>query len=113
MPVKKTAPAPVKAAPKRKVPVKGEKLVCETCGLRIIVDKVSGVVAFEELICCGAPMKAKTKSAKKKDSVAEKAPAAKKTPTVKKAVAVAKTPTVAKTPAAKKAPIKKVPTTKK
>ena len=113
MPVNKEAPAPVKAAPKRKAPVKGEKLVCETCGLRIIVDKVSGVVAFEELICCGTPMQPKTKSSKKKAPVAEKEPAAKKTPPVKKAAAVAKTPAAVKTPAAKKAPIKKVPAPKK
>jgi len=84
MPTKKEAAAPVKATPKRKTPAKGEKLVCETCGLGIIVDEVSGVVAFEELICCGTPMKAKPAAAKKAAPAAKK-PAAAKTPEVKKA----------------------------
>ena len=60
MPVKKATPMPVKkAALKKKVPAKGEKLVCETCGLGVVVDEVSGVVLFEELVCCGKPMKVK------------------------------------------------------
>jgi hypothetical protein len=94
MPAKKEAAAPVKAAPKRTTPAKGEKLVCETCGLGIIVDEVSGVVAFEELICCGTPMKAK-------------AAPAKKSPAAAKAPAATKSPAAAKTPAKTKAPAKK------
>ena len=100
MPAKKEAAAPVKAAPKRTTPAKGEKLVCETCGLGIIVDEVSGVVAFEELICCGTPMKAKAAPAKKSPAAA-KAPASAKTP------AATKSPAAAKTPAKTKAPAKK------
>ena len=42
-----------KAITKKKVPAKGEKLVCETCGLGVVVDDVTGVVLFEELVCCG------------------------------------------------------------
>ena len=78
MPVKKAAPMPVKKAiPKKKVPAKGEKLVCETCGIGVVVDETTGVVLFEELICCGKPMKSKKTSPKK-------APVAKKVTTSKK-----------------------------
>ena len=75
MPVK---PLPVKkATTKKKVPDKGETLVCETCGLGVVVDDVTGVDLFEELICCGKPMNAKKTSPKK-------APAAKKATIAKK-----------------------------
>lgn len=66
-----------KAAPRKKVPAKGEKLVCETCGLGVVVDDVTGVVLFEELVCCGKPMKLKQTPAKKA-SVLKKATIAKK-----------------------------------
>ena len=60
MPAKKAAPMPArKVAPKKKVPAGGEKLVCETCGLGVVVDDVTGVALFEELACCGKPMKLK------------------------------------------------------
>jgi hypothetical protein len=78
MPVKKANPQPAKKAiMKKNVPAKGEKLVCETCGLGVVVDDVTGVVLFEELICCGTPMKLKQTTAKK-------APAAKKATSNKK-----------------------------
>ena len=74
-PVSKTSiakkSAPAKAASKAKTPAKGDKMVCETCGLGIIVDEISGVTVYEELVCCGVPMKQKA-------SVVKKAPAAKK-----------------------------------
>lgn len=66
-----------KATSKKKAPVKGEKLVCETCGLGVVVDEVSGVVLFEELICCGKPMKSKK-------TPSQKTPTAKKMATAKK-----------------------------
>jgi hypothetical protein len=73
----KEASMPVKKVTQKKAPAKGEKLVCETCGLGVVVDEVSGVVLFEELICCGKPMKSKKTPSKK-------APTTKKTTTVKK-----------------------------
>jgi predicted amidohydrolase len=42
---------------------KSDKLVCETCGLSLIVDEW-GDVYGEELICCGVPMKQKARRAK-------------------------------------------------
>lgn len=78
MPVKKATPMPVKrATTKKKIPAKGEKLICETCGLGVVVDEVSGVTIFEELICCGKPMKSKRTPSKK-------TPATKKATTAKK-----------------------------
>ena len=74
MPVKKAAPATAKkVTAKNKAPAKGDKLVCETCGLGVLVDDVDGVVAFEELICCGQPMKAK-KPAARRGPMAKKPP---------------------------------------
>ena len=76
--LKKASSLPLKkATTKKKVPDKGETLVCETCGLGVVVDDVTGVVLFEELICCGKPMKAK-KTSPKKAPAAKKASAAKK-----------------------------------
>jgi len=76
MPTKKAAPATAKtpdsksaaqakpAATKKRTPARGEKLVCETCGIGVVVDEVTGVVLFEEIICCGKPMKPKAAAAK-------------------------------------------------
>jgi hypothetical protein len=65
LPAKKASSLPVKkATAKNNVPAKGEKLVCETCGLGVVVDDVTGVVLFEELVCCGKPMKLKQTPAK-------------------------------------------------
>ena len=58
-------PAPAKATSRAKTPAKGDKMVCETCGIGIVVDEVSGVTMFEELICCGVPMKQKATVVKK------------------------------------------------
>ena len=64
---KKKAVVSKPAAAARKTPSrktsKSEKLVCETCGLSLIVDEW-GDVYGEELICCGTPMKAKARKAK-------------------------------------------------
>jgi hypothetical protein len=42
---------------------KSEKLVCETCGLTLVVDEW-GDVYGEELICCGTPIKKRAPRAK-------------------------------------------------
>jgi hypothetical protein len=46
---------------------KGQSVVCEVCGLSVVVEEVAGVVAREEttLLCCGKPMKARAASQKK------------------------------------------------
>ena len=67
----KSAPAVKKAAPVKKPTAKaaakpaaagrakGDKLVCEVCGLGVVIDRLSDSVEFSELICCGEPMKKK------------------------------------------------------
>ena len=51
-----------KAAPERpsavKKTVKGDRYICEVCGLAVIVDEVCGCGACQ-IICCGEPMKPK------------------------------------------------------
>jgi len=41
-------------------PRKGQGLVCEVCGMSVVVDEVCGCVETHEIVCCGTPMKAKT-----------------------------------------------------
>ena len=78
MPVKKAAPMPMKkATPKKKAPAKGEKMICEECGLVAVIEMPSLSEVTEELMCCGKPMKLKKTRSKK-------APAAKKATTAKK-----------------------------
>ncbi len=60
---KAVAPRTVAAAKKTPRAAKNEKLMCETCGLSLIVDEW-GDVYGEELICCGTPMKSRTRRAK-------------------------------------------------
>ena len=50
---------------KRKVK-NGDSLICEVCGLSIIVEEVGGMAVAEEttLLCCGKPMREKTSKAK-------------------------------------------------
>jgi len=65
-----------KAATKEKKTAKrkinnGDSLVCDVCGMSVIVEEVGGVPVAEEtvLLCCGKPMKtkaSKTKSTGKK-----------------------------------------------
>jgi hypothetical protein len=45
---------------------KGDSLMCEVCGLSIVVEDVGGVEIAEEnaLLCCGKPMKKKVSKAK-------------------------------------------------
>jgi len=68
MPEKKEAKAvPAKAAPKKRVS-KGDKVVCEVCGLSVVVEEIGGIAVSEEstLLCCGKPMKARKVPAKAK-----------------------------------------------
>jgi len=63
---KKKAEVSKPAAAKKtavKKTTRSDQLVCETCGLSLIVDEW-GDVYGEELICCGTPMKAKARKAK-------------------------------------------------
>lgn len=50
-----------KITKKKKAFTKGDKYVCNVCGLVISVDKACGCVESCELICCDKPMKAKKK----------------------------------------------------
>ncbi len=54
-----------KATAKKRVS-KGEAMVCEVCGLSVVVEEVGGVAISEEsvLLCCGHPMKEKAKGAR-------------------------------------------------
>jgi len=70
MAVKKSAPkkaAPKKAAAKKptgtagrkKGMKKGDKYVCNVCGLVLSVDTACGCVESCDIICCDKPMKSK------------------------------------------------------
>jgi hypothetical protein len=43
----------------------GDSLVCDVCGMSVIVEEIGGVPVAEEttLLCCGKPMKAKANKA--------------------------------------------------
>ena len=60
---KKTTPKnpAAKITKKKKAFTKGDKYVCNVCGLAISVDKACGCVESCEIICCDKPMKAKKK----------------------------------------------------
>jgi hypothetical protein len=63
MPQKASAPAKKTAtakASKSRV-AKGDAVVCEVCGLSVVVEEVGGIAVSEEttLVCCGKPMKAR------------------------------------------------------
>jgi hypothetical protein len=55
----------VKATAKKRVG-KGESLVCQVCGLAVVVEEVGDIAIVEEnvLLCCGKPMKGKAAKAK-------------------------------------------------
>lgn len=72
MAVKKAATAkktpvksPAKTTSKKRVS-KGESVVCEVCGLSVVVEQVGDLVVSREsvLLCCGKPMKQKAVKAK-------------------------------------------------
>ena len=54
-----------KATTKTKVS-KGDSLVCEVCGLSLVVEEVGGIAIGEvrPIICCSKPMKKKAKKPK-------------------------------------------------
>jgi len=63
------AEAPAKATAKKRIR-KGESLVCEVCGLSVVVEKVGSITLSQAsaLLCCGKPLKkraSKAKAAKK------------------------------------------------
>ena len=62
---KKTAPekaaTAAKKSPAKRKMNKGDSLVCEVCGLGVVVDEISGYVEESALICCGEAMKPKAK----------------------------------------------------
>ncbi len=63
MPQKASAPAKktgTAKATKSRV-AKGDAVVCEVCGLSVVVEEVGGIAVSEEttLVCCGKPMKAR------------------------------------------------------
>lgn len=66
MAVKKTARKAARKAAKpvarAKAPAK-DKLECQVCGYRVIVDQACGCVEEHVLICCGQPMMKKSASA--------------------------------------------------
>ena len=64
MVVKKVAAkkASIKSTPKtasKKTVSRGESLVCEVCGLSVMVEQVGDIVIRQDdiLLCCGKPMK--------------------------------------------------------
>jgi hypothetical protein len=59
----KTVAAAKKPAQKVK---NGDSLVCDVCGMSVIVEEIGGIPVAEEtaLLCCGQPMKAKAVKAK-------------------------------------------------
>lgn len=72
MVVKKAATAkktpvkgPAKIAAKKRVS-KGESIVCEVCGLSVVVEQVGDIVVSRGsvLLCCGKPMKQKAGKAR-------------------------------------------------
>jgi hypothetical protein len=46
----------------------GDKLVCEVCGISMVVDECCGLTEYHEIVCCGKPLKVKKSAAKKKTS---------------------------------------------
>ena len=55
--MKKKTAKKAKRAPKRKTGVKnGDRLVCDDCGLEMIVDEECGCEEVHPVICCGEPM---------------------------------------------------------
>lgn len=64
-PERKAPAAAKKRAAARRIS-KGEGMVCEVCGLSVLVDEYDGYVEETTLVCCGTPMKNRTPRARKK-----------------------------------------------
>jgi len=45
---------------------KGDSLVCDVCGLSVVVEEIGGLAVAEEstILCCGKPMKTKVSASK-------------------------------------------------
>jgi len=71
VPAKKTAAA--KPAAKSRVG-KGDAVVCEVCGLSVVVEEVGGIAVSEEttLVCCGKQMKARKAAPRKAKAASPK-----------------------------------------
>lgn len=65
MPAEKDMSGSVESDRQKRMPVKGDKLTCDACGLSLIIDEVAGSVTFEEPVCCGKPMKLDLSPSKK------------------------------------------------
>ncbi len=64
-PAKKAPAAARKQTAARKIS-KGEGLVCEVCGLSVLVDEYNGYAEETTLVCCGVPMKNRARGARRK-----------------------------------------------
>ena len=64
MPTEKDEPGSSESNREKRIPLKGDKLTCEACGLSVIVDEVAGSITFEAPVCCGKPMKLNLSSSK-------------------------------------------------
>ena len=64
-PVKTKVKASAKPVAKKRVS-KGASMVCEVCGLAVVVEQVGDLVLSQEslLLCCDEPMKQKASKAK-------------------------------------------------
>ena len=64
--VKAEKPSPKAKATTKKRVSKGDSLKCEVCGLSVVVEEVGGIAIAEvsPILCCGKPMKKKTKKIK-------------------------------------------------
>jgi len=60
-PKKAALKKPVRTAAAKKGLNKGDKYVCNVCGLVLAVDKACGCVESCDIICCDKPMKKKKK----------------------------------------------------
>ncbi len=58
-----TATAARKTTPRERAS-KGDTFECEVCGLSVIVDEESGAAEYNEVLCCGKPMAARTSRVK-------------------------------------------------
>jgi hypothetical protein len=62
----KKAPAKASAPATKKRVSKGSSMVCEVCGLAVVVEQIGDLVVSQEsvLLCCDEPMKQKAGKAK-------------------------------------------------
>ena len=65
MPAENDKSGSVESVREKKIPVKGNKLTCDACGLSVVIDDIAGSITFEAPVCCGKPMKLNLSSPKK------------------------------------------------